>query len=93
MSRFETVERVLDSVKPTPFRWSLEHSELTKEPQDHGIYAKARVTLKCPKGVVMTLSETGTQEYYQSSRTALMNSAYVLEQVAREMKSQAERMR
>lgn len=74
-------------------RFHLEHDNLTKESQDNLIYAKAKVFLETSEGIKIKLHETQVDEYYQASRTALMDTAYQLEQLARQMKSQAERMR
>lgn len=75
-------------------KWSLEHKNLTKDDFDNKVYAQAFVTLTNDDGVCVKVGEINHMiEYGQVSRSALMNTAYKLEQIAREMKSQAERMR
>lgn len=73
--------------------WTLEHRDISKDDRDQKIYAKARIILQSPTGGQMTISDVPHQtEYNQCSRTALMDAAYKLEQIARQMKAQAEDM-
>lgn len=74
-------------------RWRLEHKNLTKDPQDGNIYANATVVVENTQGIMLSMYESGMEEYYQSSRNALMDTAYRLEEMARQMRTQAERLR
>jgi hypothetical protein len=74
-------------------QWQLEHHELSRD-SDHTVNAFASVYIKDSTGMQMLVSETEeSTEYYQASRTVLVDAANKLEQLAREMKSKADRMR
>ena len=74
-------------------QWQLEHHDLSRTP-DHTVKAFASVYIKDSLGLRLLVSETAEDdEYYQASRTVLVDAANKLETLARQLKSKADKMR
>lgn len=72
--------------------WKLKHGDLQKDETYHRIFSSASVSIS-DGGATIVLSSVDSGEYYQASRSVLVDSANKLEHIAREMKAQADKMR
>jgi hypothetical protein len=72
--------------------WEMKHGDLQKDETYHRIFSSAAVSI-CDENSKILLSFIENGEYYQSSRSVLVDAANKLEHLAREMKSQADKMR
>lgn len=72
--------------------WEMKHGDLQKDETYHRIYSSACVSI-CSDDTKIVLSSIGNAEYYQASRSVLVDAANKLEYIAREMKVQADKMR